>query len=90
MKSAYELAMERLQRESGPMRSLTDEQRAAINDIEKLYEAKTAELRLQYDQKFSEAKSAEELAQLQAEMASALSALEEKREKDKDAIWQQA
>ncbi len=90
MKSAYELAMERLQRESGPMRSLTDGQRAAINEIDKRYEARIAELRLQYDQQFSEAKTAEELAQMQAGMAAALAALEEKRDSEKDAIWEQA
>jgi hypothetical protein len=46
-KSAYELAMERLRqkdREAGvEERTVTDEQRAAIADIRKVYEAKLAE-----------------------------------------------
>ena len=36
MKSAYELAMERLEKESGPSKKLTDEQKASIADIEEL------------------------------------------------------
>ena len=37
MKSAYELAMERLAEAGGPTKTLTDEQKARIADIEKKY-----------------------------------------------------
>jgi hypothetical protein len=50
LKSAYELAMERLSRadaEAGvEPRRLTDEQRAAIADLRRFYEAKLAEQEL--------------------------------------------
>jgi hypothetical protein len=42
MKSAYELAMERLEKQS-PTAKLTGEQRAAIAEIESTYKAKIAE-----------------------------------------------
>jgi hypothetical protein len=42
MKSAYELAMERLDRD-GPTVSLTDEQRAALAELDSVYQAKLAE-----------------------------------------------
>ena len=42
MKSAYELAMERLEKES-PQESLTEEKKELISEIEKKYSAKIAE-----------------------------------------------
>jgi hypothetical protein len=42
MKSAYELAMERLQK-SAPSATLTDEQKAQLAEIESTYQAKIAE-----------------------------------------------
>ena len=45
MKSAYELAMERLEKQS-PTAKLTEEQRAAIAEIESTYRAKIAEREL--------------------------------------------
>ena len=42
MKSAYELAMERLEKQS-PAAKLTDEQRAALAEIDQTYKAKIAE-----------------------------------------------
>ena len=42
MKSAYELAMERLEKQS-PTAKLTEEQRTAIAEIESSYRAKIAE-----------------------------------------------
>ena len=41
MKSAYELAMERLEKES-PQESLTEEKKELISEIEKKYSAKIA------------------------------------------------
>ena len=45
MKSAYELAMERLEKQS-PTARLTEEQRTAIAEIESTYKAKIAEREL--------------------------------------------
>jgi hypothetical protein len=45
MKSAYELAMERLERQA-PTRQLTDEQKSAIAEIESTYRARLAEREL--------------------------------------------
>lgn len=90
MKSAYEIAMERLAKESGPARTLTDAQRARIAEINSSYDAKTAELRLQFDNKLSHAATAEEAQQLQAQFGDELSALEERRERDKEAVWDEA
>ena len=42
MKSAYELAMERLE-QSAPQKKLTDEQKAQIAEIESKFKAKIAE-----------------------------------------------
>ena len=42
MKSAYELAMERLEKQS-PVARITDEQRAALAEIDQTYKAKIAE-----------------------------------------------
>lgn len=90
MKSAYELAMERLAKESGPSKTLTAEQKAAVHEIEKKYEAKIAETRLEYDARLNSAQSAAELEQVRAEMAAALRSLEEKRDGEKDAVWNNA
>ena len=52
MKSAYELAMERLRKQDADAgiesRSVTDEQKAAIAEIRNFYEAKMAEQQVLY------------------------------------------
>ncbi len=87
MKSAYELAMERLEREQGPSRKLTDEQKAAIGEIESKYQARVAETRLGYESRIAAAESYEQLNQLRTEMAGELQRLESKFEEDKAAVW---
>ena len=90
MKSAYEIAMERLAKEAGPARTLTDAQRARIADINAMYDAKVAALRLEFDAKMSGAASAEEARQLQANLADELAALEDRREREKESVWNEA
>lgn len=90
MKSAYELAMERMAKESGPSKKLSSEQKTAIQEIEKKYEARIAETRLQYDARLNAVQSAAELEQVRVEMAAALRALEEKRNGEKDSVWNSA
>ncbi|HUW60693.1 MAG TPA: hypothetical protein VMZ06_06770 [Candidatus Bathyarchaeia archaeon] len=87
MKTAYELAMERLEKTSGPTRKLTGEQKAQIAEIEKLYEAKTAELRLAFEARMQTAQSREEWDAMQAELAGKIASLEEQRENEKEKVW---
>jgi hypothetical protein len=71
-KSAFELAMERLRqkdREEGVVESpLTEEQKAAIGEARKVYEAKVAERQILHRDSLRKAQSAEEVAKLNAEL----------------------
>ncbi|MBI2218890.1 MAG: hypothetical protein HYU51_16515 [Candidatus Rokubacteria bacterium] len=71
-KTAFELAMERLRRkdlEEGVVeRPLTDEQKAAIADIRKVYEAKVAEREILHRDALAKARSHEEIEKLNAEL----------------------
>ena len=67
MKSAYELAMERLEK-NAPTIKLTDEQKAQIAEVDSMYKARIAEKELFLKGKMEEARSKggfEELAQLE-------------------------
>ena len=87
MKTAYELAMERLEKASGPTKKLTDDQKAQIAEIEKLYEAKMAELKLSFEARMRAAQSREEWDAMQAELAGKIASLEDQREKEKEKVW---
>lgn len=87
MKTAYELAMERLEAANGPTRSLSDEEKAALAEIDRKYDAEAAATRLDFDTKVSGADSYQAVQSLKEEMAQELAALEERRTRDKDAIW---
>ncbi|MFP4499930.1 MAG: hypothetical protein ACLFTT_02925 [Candidatus Hydrogenedentota bacterium] len=89
MKSAYERAMERLEESSGPGKKLSDAQKAQLAEIDKTYDAKLAQARLDYETKISQAPPPE-AQNLQAEMAAELAAIEEKRNREKDSVWEQA
>ena len=70
-KSAYELATERLRKkdqESGvEERRLTDEQRAAIADVKKVYEARLAEREILHRSKLAQTADPEARATLEEE-----------------------
>lgn len=87
MKTAYELALERLEAENGPTRTLSDEEKAALAEIDKKYDAEAARIRLDYDSKVSTADSHDGVQTLKEEMAGELARIEERREREKDAIW---
>jgi len=87
MKSAYELAMERLEKASGPSQKLSEEQKNRIADLEKVYDAKIAEVKLSFVPRVQAVQSQAELESIQAEMAAKIASLEEKREREKEAIW---
>jgi hypothetical protein len=72
-KSAYELAMERLRlkdKEGGVVeRPLTSEQKAAIAEARRVYEAKVAEREILHRDALRQAKSHEEVQKLNEELA---------------------
>ena len=87
MKSAYELAMERLQ-QSAPSMLLTDEQKRQIAEIEENFRAKIAEREVFLKDQIAKALSGgstDEAADLQKQLAAELRRLrsdcEEKKEK---------
>ena len=71
-KSAYELAMERLRRkdseEGAVEHPLTDEQKAEIAEVRKVYEAKVAEREILHRAALGKARTHEEVAKLNAEL----------------------
>lgn len=89
MKSAYEIAMEKLNATSGPVKSLSDKQKERVAEIDKSYDAKIAEAKLAYDEKLVAATLAEQ-PEIQQELASEIVRFEEKREKEKEEVWNEA
>jgi len=89
MKSAYEIAMERLEKDAGPGKKLSDEQKAAVAEIDKKYEARIAEQKLTFENRTRSAGPGE-AASVKAELAQEIHDLEEKREREKEKIWEQA
>ena len=89
MKSAYEIAMEKLNAASGPVKTLSDEQKVQVAEIDKSYDAKIAETKLTYDENLAAAPP-EKAQDLQQELASDLARLEEKRETEKEKFWNEA
>lgn len=88
MKSAYEIAMERLQAESGPTRELSDEEKTRIAEIDNQYDAKIAEINVTYTSKIATANPVDAEA-LNTEMNAEVARAEEKRLSEKDKIWEQ-
>ena len=89
MKNAYEIALARLEKAKGPGKTLTGAQKSAIGEIEKRYEAKIAQARIDYESKIAVAPPPER-APLQTALAQAIRDFEEKRDREKDAIWNEA
>lgn len=65
MKSAYELAMERLQKD-GPTISLTGEQKAQIAEIDSSYRAKIAEKELFLKDQIRKARASQEYGEAES------------------------
>lgn len=87
MKSAYEKAMERMEREKGPVRKLSGEQKERVAGIDTNYDAKIAEARLAHDAQIALVADPEERMTLENQLASEVRSLEEKREREKEAVW---
>ena len=65
MKSAFDLAMERLDKRDGKMAVLTAEQKRAIAEAESKAKAKTAEVEIMFHEKLSAAQATNDPAQLE-------------------------
>ena len=87
MKSAFELAMERL---GGPVKHYTDEQKQQLAEIDKVFEAKIAQAKFAAaDRKQKAEGDLEKLKQIQDDMVVELASLEEKREAEKERLRRQ-
>jgi hypothetical protein len=90
MKSAYELAMSRLE-QSAPSRMLSEEQKAAIRDIDSEYDAKVAERRIFLESEIAKSYGDPVAAEsLRKQLSSELASIEEKREKRKEEVRRQS
>jgi cell division protein FtsL len=90
MKSAYELAMERLQKDA-PAVKVTDEQRQLLAELDSLYKAKTAEKELLLTdlmRKESAAGKHAEVESLRHQLATELRRLAEELENKKERVRQ--
>ena len=88
MKSAYELAMERLQK-SAPSVTLTDEQKAQIAEIDSSYRAKSAEKELFLKDQIRKAREGGEFGEaesLEKQLAIELRRLQEECEEKKEKL----
>lgn len=90
MKSAYELAMERLDDEDPDANApLTDAQKKELAEIDKVYSAKFAEREIFLKQQLAEAQSAgkvEEITQIEEQLRSEKTRIAEECEVKKEAI----
>ena len=88
MKSAFELAMERLEKES-PTQELTDEQKANLAELSKVYEAKIADREVFLNGEMEKAEAAgefEQIEQLNKQLASERKVLEAELEVKKNEL----
>jgi hypothetical protein len=88
MKSAYELAMERLQKTS-PSLSLTEDQKKELAEVDSVYRAKIAEKELFLKNQILKAQGAgklEEAESLEKQLGSEIQRLQEKCEATKEKL----
>jgi len=88
MKSAFELAMERLEKES-PTQELTKEQKAKLSELSKVYEAKIADKELFLNGEIAKAEAAgefDQIEQLTKQLVSERKVLEEELEQKKNEV----
>ena len=88
MKSAYELAMERLQKAS-PSLSLTEDQKKELADIDSKYRAKTAEKELFLNERIQKAQAegkVDEVESLEKQLTSEVRRLRDECEANKEKL----
>jgi hypothetical protein len=88
MKTAYELAMERLSREAPPVR-LSEDQRRALADLDAKYKAKLAEREIFLQGQMEQARTRgdyEAIEQLQTQLASERKVIQAELEEKKEEV----
>jgi len=89
MKSAYELAMERLAKSEGASRSLTAEQKQRLAEIDRVYQGKIAEREIFLKQQLDAALAKQEFDEadkVRQQIAREKARLEEEREDEKERV----
>lgn len=90
MKSAYELAMERLAKsDPDASKPVTAEQKARLAEIDRVYQGKTAEREIFLKKQLNDALAAgkaEEADQVRQQIASEKARLDEEREDEKERV----
>ena len=89
MKSAYELAMERLAKSEPAAKALTAEQKARLGEIDRVYQGKAAEREIFLKQQLDAALSAQnfdEADKIRKQMSGEKARLEEEREAEKERV----
>ncbi len=90
MKTAYELAMERLEKESPSGPSLTDDQKAALAEAEKQCASKIAEKKILADQEIQKNYgNPDAIAKIQEQLQQDIRILESERDQEKERIRMQ-
>ena len=90
MKSAYELAMERLEK-SSPSVALTEEQKKEIAELESIYKAKVADREIFVKGEIAKAVDkgdGEAIEQLEKQLVSDRKTLQAELEEKKEKVWQ--
>ena len=85
MKSAYELAMERL---GGESNELSDEQKAAIAEIDSKMKAKVAETEIMFDQQLATENDPAKAGLIQQTKQQAIAKIKEDAEAEKEHVRQ--
>ena len=89
MKSAYELAMERLAKSDPSSGPLTPEQKSRLAEIDRVYKGKLAEreifLKKQLDEAFA-AEKFEDAEKIKQQLASERARIEEDKEEEKERV----
>lgn len=83
MKSAFELAMERL---GGKIEELSDEKKNAIAEVTKKYNAKIAEAKLAHEQRLAKEQEPEKIRELEECLVTEIASLKDRCEREKEAI----
>jgi len=83
MKSAYELALERLGGE--PIKKLSDNQKERIAEVDRVYQAKIAEAKLMSEERLKKANH-DDIKQIQDDLTVELASLHERMEREKEKI----
>jgi hypothetical protein len=89
MKSAYELAMERLAKSDPSSGPLTPEQKARLAEIDRVYKGKAAEREIFLKKQIEDALAAqkfEEVDKIKQQLASERARIEEEKEEEKERV----